>query len=48
MPRTFLGLLHLMMQLAQMLDGYANGKYDDACAQVGVDISSDRIIFFVP
>jgi kinetochore protein NDC80 len=42
---TFLGLLHWMMQLAQMLDGYANSKYDDACAKVGVDISSDRIIF---
>lgn len=42
---TFLGMLHWMMQLAQMLDGYQVGKYDDACAEAGIDVSGDRIIF---
>ena len=42
---TFLGLLHWMMQLAQMLDRYEAGEYDDACAEAGVDVSGDRIIF---
>ncbi len=42
---TFLGLLHWMMQLAQMLDGYAANQYDDACTEAGVDVSGDRIIF---
>ncbi|KAL2113155.1 hypothetical protein VUR80DRAFT_10024 [Thermomyces stellatus] len=42
---TFLGLLHWMMQLAQMLDGYASGAYDQACLDAGVDVSGDRIIF---
>ncbi|KAK7966586.1 HEC/Ndc80p family protein [Apiospora aurea] len=42
---TFLGLLHWMMQLAQMLEGYSCYRYDDACAEAGVDISGDRIIF---
>ena len=42
---TFLGLLHWMMQLSQMLDHYDAGKYDDACAEAGVDVSGDRIIF---
>jgi kinetochore protein NDC80 len=42
---TFLGLLHWMMQLAQMLDRYYMGHYDDACAEAGVDVSGDRIIF---
>ncbi|KZF22494.1 HEC/Ndc80p family protein [Xylona heveae TC161] len=42
---TFLGLLHWMMQLAQMLERYDMGVYDDACAEAGVDISGDRIIF---
>ena len=42
---TFLGLLHWMMQLAQMLDRYDAGEYDDACAEAGVDVSGDRIIF---
>jgi kinetochore protein NDC80 len=41
----FLGLLHWMMQLAQMLDGYGANQYDDACAETGVDVSGDRIIF---
>lgn len=42
---TFLGMLHWMMQLAQMLDRYEAGEYDDACAEAGVDVSGDRIIF---
>ena len=42
---TFLGMLHWMMQLAQMLDRYESGEYDDACAEAGVDVSGDRIIF---
>jgi len=42
---TFLGLLHWMMQLAQMLDRYNQGDYDAACAEAGVDVSGDRIIF---
>lgn len=42
---TFLGVLHWIMQLAQMLEQYEMGAYDDACAQVGVDVSGDRIIF---
>lgn len=41
----FLGLLHWMMQLAQMLDGYGTDRYDVACAEAGVDVSGDRIIF---
>ncbi|GAD94715.1 conserved hypothetical protein [Paecilomyces variotii No. 5] len=42
---TFLGLLHWMMQLAQMLDRFYMGEYDDACAEAGVDVTGDRIIF---
>ncbi|KAI5288808.1 kinetochore-associated Ndc80 complex subunit ndc80 [Ascosphaera aggregata] len=42
---TFLGMLHWLMQLAQMLDRYSIGTYDDACAEAGVDITGDRIIF---
>lgn len=41
----FLGLLHWMMQLAQILDAYTAGQYDEACAETGVDVSGDRIIF---
>jgi kinetochore protein NDC80 len=41
----FLGMLHWMMQLAQMLEGYSANRYDDACAETGVDVSGDRIIF---
>lgn len=43
-PR-FLGLLHWMMQLAQMLDNFTRGAYDDACTEAGVDVASDRIVF---
>ena len=42
---VFLGMLHWMMQLAQMLERCDEGRYDDACAQAGVDVSGDRIIF---
>jgi kinetochore protein NDC80 len=42
---TFLGLLHWMMQLAQMLEGYASNRYDDACLEAGIDISADHISF---
>lgn len=34
-----------MMQLAHMLDGYGSNRYDDACAEAGVDVSSDKITF---
>lgn len=42
---TFLGMLHWLMQLAQMMDRFIQGDYDEACADVGVDVSGDRIIF---
>ena len=42
---TFLGMLHWMMQLAQMLERYDAGEYDDACAEAGIDVTGDRIIF---
>ncbi|KAL8726703.1 MAG: hypothetical protein Q9166_006571 [cf. Caloplaca sp. 2 TL-2023] len=42
---TFLGVLHWMMQLALMMDKYEVGEYDVACAEAGVDVSGDRIIF---
>lgn len=43
---TFLGLLHWMMQLAIMLDGYVSNQYDEACLeQTNVDVTGDRIIF---
>lgn len=42
---TFLGLLHWMMQLAQMLDGYTNNRYMEACLEAGLDVSGDNIIF---
>ncbi|KAK5626342.1 hypothetical protein RRF57_002057 [Xylaria bambusicola] len=41
---TFLGLLHWMMQLAQMLDGYAAHRYDDACLESGIDVTGHHII----
>ncbi|KOS22663.1 putative kinetochore protein [Escovopsis weberi] len=31
--------------LAQMLDNYMDSKYNDACMEVGVDVSGDHIIF---
>ncbi|KAL5338679.1 putative kinetochore protein ndc80 [Aspergillus crustosus] len=42
---TFLGMLHWLMELAQMMDRYVLGDYDEACAEMGVDVSGDRIIF---
>lgn len=42
---TFLGMLHWMMQLAQMLDGYIGDRYDDACLESGIDVSGHKIIF---
>ncbi|PYI34065.1 HEC/Ndc80p family protein [Aspergillus indologenus CBS 114.80] len=42
---TFLGMLHWLMQLAQMMDRFLLGEYDEACAEMGVDVSGDRIIF---
>jgi kinetochore protein NDC80 len=42
---TFLGLLHWMMQLAQMLERYSMNQYDDACLEAGVDVAGDNIIF---
>ena len=42
---SFLGMLQWMMQLAQMMDQYEAGEYDAACAEAGIDVSGDRIIF---
>jgi kinetochore protein NDC80 len=42
---TFLGLLHWMMQLAQMLERYTMNHYDDACIEAGIDVTGDHIIF---
>ena len=42
---SFLGMLQWMMQLAQMMDQYEAGSYDDACAEAGVDVRGDRILF---
>ncbi|KAH0556954.1 hypothetical protein GP486_005260, partial [Trichoglossum hirsutum] len=42
---TILGMLHWMMQLAVMLEHYERGDYDEACAEAGIDVSGDRIIF---
>lgn len=41
----FLGVLHWMMQLAQMLDAYATNRYEYACLEAGVDVTGDHIIF---
>ena len=40
-----LGMLHWIMQLAIMMERYSENRYDDACAEEGVDVSGDRIIF---
>ena len=42
---TFLGMLHWLMQLAQMMDRFILGEYDEACAEAGIDVTGDRIIF---
>ncbi|OTB09611.1 hypothetical protein M426DRAFT_316159 [Hypoxylon sp. CI-4A] len=41
----FLGVLHWMMQLAQMIEGYSSHRYDHACEESGIDVSGDHIIF---
>lgn len=43
-PKLLL-MLHWIMQLAQMTENFTRGAYDDACAEAGVDISGDRIVF---
>ena len=40
-----LGMLHWIMQVAIMMERYAEDRYDDACAEEGVDVSGDKIIF---
>ena len=42
---TFLGMLHWLMQLAQMMDRFVLGEYDEACTEAGIDVTGDRIIF---
>ncbi|KAL1617051.1 kinetochore-associated Ndc80 complex subunit ndc80 [Diplodia seriata] len=42
---TFLGLLHWMMQLSQMIEHYASGAYDEASMEAGFDVTGDKIIF---
>ncbi|KIH91727.1 kinetochore protein NDC80 [Sporothrix brasiliensis 5110] len=42
---TFLGMLHWMMELAIMLERYASNRYDDACAEAGIDVVADHITF---
>ncbi|KAI6379410.1 2-dehydropantoate 2-reductase (Ketopantoate reductase) (KPA reductase) (KPR) [Pyricularia grisea] len=42
---TFLGMLHWMMQLAQMIEGFALNRYADACLEAGVDTVGDHITF---
>ena len=41
----FLLIFHWIMQLAQMLDNFTRGAYDDACAEAGVDVTGERIVF---
>ncbi|KAK5097885.1 kinetochore-associated Ndc80 complex subunit ndc80 [Lithohypha guttulata] len=41
----FLLIFHWMMQLAQMLDNFTRGAYDDACTEAGIDVTGDRIVF---
>jgi kinetochore protein NDC80 len=33
------------MQLAQLMQRFDSGEYDEACAEAGVDVTGDRIIF---
>ncbi|KAF2672620.1 hypothetical protein BT63DRAFT_132348 [Microthyrium microscopicum] len=42
---TFLGMLHWLMQLAQMMEAYTTGNFDYACMEAGLDVKSDRIIY---
>lgn len=40
---VFLGLLHWMAQLANMMDGFEAGTYDEASENAGYDVATDRI-----
>jgi kinetochore protein NDC80 len=42
---TFLGMLHWLMQLAQMMERFAEDRYDDALLQEDIDVTPDRISF---
>ncbi|CAK7225514.1 kinetochore-associated Ndc80 complex subunit ndc80 [Sporothrix curviconia] len=42
---TFLGMLHWMMELAVMLERYSSNRYDDVCAEAGIDVVADHITF---
>ena len=42
---NLLGMLHWLMQIAIMMERYAQEQYDEACAAEDVDVSGDRIIF---
>lgn len=41
----FLGILHWMMELAVTMERFQSGRYDNAAAQEGIDITADKIIF---
>lgn len=41
----FLGMLHWMMELAQITDHVISGEYDDVADELGIDISTQRIAF---
>lgn len=40
----FLLIFTWMMNLAQMLNNFSRGAYDQACADAGVDVQGDRIV----
>lgn len=42
---TFLGMLHWIMQLANMMDSYARGDFDYAAAEAGKDTNADRVVW---
>ena len=42
---NLLGMLHWLMQVAVMMERFTSDRYDYACAEEGVDVSGDRIIF---
>ena len=42
---NLLGMLHWLMQVAIMMERFSEDRYDYACAEEGVDVSGDRIIF---
>ncbi|KAI4151839.1 MAG: hypothetical protein LQ340_003262 [Diploschistes diacapsis] len=42
---NLLGMLHWLMQVAIMMERFAEERYDYACVEEGVDVSGDRIIF---